>query len=109
MAKAKRISIPRALAGPDNLIHVFIVRCVISIPRALAGPDTSVENNYNNYIISIPRALAGPDKCAIFSTSIPLYISIPRALAGPDDGKQLFPAGGRVFQSPGPSQAPTST
>ena len=100
------ISIPRALAGPDGVSSLFGLTSSISIPRALAGPDKIAETVSTIPIISIPRALAGPD-VEVLREYFAEGISIPRALAGPDELRKLILCPHWIFQSPGPSQAPT--
>ena len=78
------ISIPRALAGPDGLKDIHDMTMKISIPRALAGPDRPLPITGGEHGISIPRALAGPDVT---------FLTLRTTTA--------------LFQSPGPSQAPT--
>ena len=77
-------------------------------PGPSQAPTLTITLVAVKYFISIPRALAGPDADHRLCRGVHGEISIPRALAGPDPEVSALAYTYTLFQSPGPSQAPTS-
>ena len=86
--------------------EVFNIDRDISIPRALAGPDLTSSGEPLQWIISIPRALAGPDDILVLVHIFVKHFN-PQGPRRPRPWEVYTEGTGIVFQSPGPSQAPT--
>ena len=108
MITGRSISIPSALTGPDDLGEVIPKEALgFQSPGPSQAPTSSGSFPEGRWFISIPRALAGPDLSRkTFQYSI--SISIPTALAVPYGYASYKSYHVAVFQSPGPSQAPTA-